>query len=170
MGEMRHWINLCEAAEEDGFLKNEDGDLLPVFHGTPNQFTTFERRPSSVPMAEIGFWFAGSRDVAQMIGWRKGNHPRIIAANLKMRHPFILNDSGVDGLTQLTRVVSPTGEVTREDVNRFRDELIAKGYDGIILRGVRADGGLTDNYIVFEPDQIQTINSPDDGKQSHGRH
>jgi hypothetical protein len=158
---MRAWITLCEAQSfaawfGDSVVVDKDHKPLQVYHGTAANFQKFERR-RSIPLAEIGFWFAASAQVAQLVAWRKGNDTRVITAYLRLEHPFVLAESGVDGLTLLVRTVAPRGEVTREAVATFRHHLIEQGHDGIILRDVMADGGRTDNYVVFSPDQIHVL-------------
>lgn len=159
---MRAWITLCEAhsfAEwfGDSVVVDKDHQPLPVYHGTATTFDKFEHR-RSIPLAEIGFWFAASSEVAQLVAWRKGNDTRVVAAYLKLERPFVLAKAGVDGLRLLVDAVAPRGEVTREAVAGFRQHLIEQGHDGIILRNVMADGGRTDNYVVFSPHQIHIIN------------
>ena len=156
--DIRRWIRLFEAVDRLSGSKvvGEDGEPLVVFHGTNAQFKRFEPK-FSIPMAGIGFWFAGSRRVAGMVAMRKGDHVRIICANLDIKNPLVLSEPGVDGLLCLVRAVSQNGDVTHQTVREYRDSIIEQGYDGIVLKDVRADGGITDNYIAFDSDQIKII-------------
>lgn len=135
-------------------IVDQNGKPLVVYHGTNASFAKFEPR-ESIPLAEIGHWFAGHEDVARMVALRKGNTPTVYGAYLNIRNPKIIDVPGVDGLLGLIREITGDGDVTREKVQKYRRKLIANGYDGIVLRNVRADGGLTDNFIVFDADQIR---------------
>lgn len=48
----------------------------------------------------------------------------------------------------------------REAVEKFREQLKAEGYDGIIIRNTRFDssifGGINTQYVVFEPEQVKS--------------
>lgn len=157
---MRPWIILCESTFDAWFghsvVVDDHGAPLEVYHGTAAKFSRFERQ-RSIPMAEIGFWFAASPIVAQLVGLLKGNDIRVIRAYLRLEHPVEFARPGADGLGLLVNAIAPKGEVTREAVTEFRNRLIAEGHDGLILRNVSADGGRTDNYVVFSPEQVHIL-------------
>lgn len=140
---------------------DEDGNRLCVHHGTNQAFEAFAPRTSTVPLAEIGFWFVADSRVAEGIALRKGSveEARVIPAHLALRNPLVLERPGVDGLRLLVEAIQGEsgGEVARDQVWAYRKRLEALGYDGIILRNVGADGGRSDNFIAFSPDQIARL-------------
>lgn len=70
-----------------------------------------------------------------------------------------------DGQTAEDANVGGTGMILNDDnsIKRYVDKLRAEGYDGIIIRGTRYDsdvmGGVNDQYVVFDPEQIKNIDN-----------
>lgn len=140
---------------------DEEGNRLCVHHGTSQSFAAFSPKRSSVPLAEIGYWFVADPLVAKAVALRKGpvTDARVIPAHLSLQNPLVLAEPGVDGLRLLLEATQgdAKGEITREQVRAYRARLEALGYDGIILRNVSADGGRSDNYIAFSAEQIARL-------------
>jgi hypothetical protein len=153
---------------------DEKGDPLVVYHGTEEDFDTFERTE------DIGFHF-GTRHVANARIGASSNAVRetlrdggpfdyqegrnVIPAYLKIENPLRLPDLNdwtpdhvIDALVE-RGIVSADDEldgieVTRE---RVRDWLAVKGYDGIVYRNsVEANGRGGDSFIVFGSSQIKS--------------
>ena len=71
----------------------------------------------------------------------------------------------VDGQTAEDANVGGIGMALRDDssVQKYVDNLKAEGYDGIIIKGTNYDsdtmGGVNDQYVVFEPEQIKNVDN-----------
>jgi hypothetical protein len=126
-----------------------NGEPLVMWHGTASDFSKFEKR-TSIPMAEIGYWFAGDPDVATMVAMRKGDSTALMPTFLSIKNPYEIPN----GLRGLVDAVS-RGSVTRDLVAAFRGR-IESAHDGILLRNVTEDGGRTDNFIAFSSTQIKS--------------
>ncbi len=96
---------------------DENGEPRVVYHGTAANFSKFEKLPS-IPMAEIGFWFAGDPNVAFLVAMRKGDSAALMPGFLSIKNPYEISN----GLRGLVDVVS-RGSVTREAITAFRDRI-----------------------------------------------
>ena len=71
----------------------------------------------------------------------------------------------VDGQTAEDANVGGIGMALRDDssVKKYVDNLKAEGYDGIIIKGTHYDsdtmGGMNDQYVVFDPEQIKNVDN-----------
>lgn len=71
----------------------------------------------------------------------------------------------VDGQTAEDANVGGIGMALRDDssVQKYVDNLKAEGYDGIIIKGTNYDsdtmGGVNDQYVVFDPEQIKNVDN-----------
>jgi hypothetical protein len=71
----------------------------------------------------------------------------------------------VDGQTAEDANVGGIGMALRDDssVQKYVDNLKAEGYDGIIIKGTNYDsdtmGGMNDQYVVFDPEQIKNVDN-----------
>lgn len=113
------------------------GMPLHVFHGTKNLFTNF-RTPA---------WFSPDFKMADGFSGELGDgirdaDSRVVTAYLRICNPFITNDW----------CVTEDRAANKQWVNRKK----RAGYDGVIFT---SDEGEVE-YIVFDPDQIRIIDTP----------
>lgn len=141
-----------------------------AFHGTAAEFTAFdEQKPRHISSYRLGFYFTDSpRHAEAYARARNGPNPRVIEVSLTMDQPLdihaLTDREVIDILPLPVRAKQELGSAFRgkngeqygllEAGVRFglRDALRAEGYDGIIYRE-----GPGVSYIVFAPDQVQTI-------------
>ena len=130
-----------------GVLKDESGNPLVVYHGSPQTFDKFEAKHISSGMYGEGFYFTNLRDDAEL--YAEGG--RVIKANLVMKNPA--------SRAVAEEVANRVGE---DDYTAIRKELQNMGYDGVIAKGT-AGGEVI--YVVFKPEQITQNEStaPDSG-------
>lgn len=109
----------------------------------------------------IAKWFAGLTEYdPNEEGYVDKDGPgRVISASLDIKNPWILNDqipnAGDDPGQDYFDVVKKEG-----GGRKFRDKLIAEGYDSVIVRGAVTnyyEDGSYDIIVVFDPKQIQVI-------------
>lgn len=122
---------------KDSKVRDENGNLLVVYHGTSENFTKFDITKSRSYKGEVdydlpGFYFTANKQEASDYG------------NVK---PFYLN---------ITNPVINELNYYREQYNSWRetyDNLIEKGFDGAIV----VEDGEVQEYIAFKPEQIKSI-------------
>lgn len=109
-----------------------------------------------------GFYFTRENEYAKKFG------DNIIKANLELKKPYIINNnSNIDDIKKLVGTNSDYSDFggntladnamwyISENPTRFRENLLNRGYDGVIVDG-------THNEIVaFSPDQIKSSNLAD---------
>lgn len=123
---------------------DENGEPLPVWHGTAKEFNIFNKRKigSNFGVDTKGFFFTSDIKEAEYSAeyMADGNGGiRIMNVFLNIRNPYILNTNGVASIFYDS---SSTDFVSIAEENKN---------DGIIVIG--KIGGML--YVVFEPEQIK---------------
>ena len=102
-----------EAYFKDSVIRDENGNLIPMYHGTRGNFTVFgDNAPSdtSNSHASVGNWFTptkeGARNFAESI-WYGDGEPRVMETYLNVKNPKIYetvdNSKAVEALTKELR-------------------------------------------------------------------
>lgn len=153
------------------------GEPAVVYHGTNKDFTTFDRDTASSktgnPNAQLGFFFTLGRAEAGRYtkDWGKegGN---VIPAHLSVKNPYEMPFKEFDDLAMAEYRGLPDAtfkdggmldDATKARMSANRDrarnaalarrnELIAEGYDGIVVKR----GKPTEEWIAFYPAQIKS--------------
>jgi hypothetical protein len=148
-------------------------DFSPDFIGTAHDEGIYGR----------GFYFTPHKSLAQSYAnsARNGTNPRVIAANLEMKNPLIMeNFNSAEDLAKYLDMEENIGDFVRSDYNgktifrpngflqktgKFKGRVQDLGHDGVIVGNNEA--------VVYSPDQIHQINQPDlyeqlTGKQNTG--
>lgn len=125
-------------------LVREDGDPLVLLHGTSEDFTVFEKL-GTTSLRPLGFWFADDPDDAEAFG------DRLMPVYLRVENPYYAN------LGKMQEAAFGDKSWAR----RFREELITKGHDGIIVRPKTEQVGrftVRDPMLVcvFDPRQVKS--------------
>lgn len=162
----------------DSKVVDSDGKPLVVYHGTTQDFASFsdEKRSGKTgnPNAQLGFFFSNMRGEANRYAenWGKqgGN---VMPVYLSIQNPYAMSYKEFDDLAMAAyRSLDPNSIVkfgdmegqraaaarlaegerlAREAALKRRDELVAEGYDGVV---VKIGGGK--EYIAFNPEQIKS--------------
>ena len=131
---------LSEAQAEffkDSKVRDEDGNLLKVYHGTNSDFTVFNRGEKNGQFGK-GIYFAADKSYA------KENGKKVVNAYLNVENPFTVTDN-TNILTAINEKFPGT------DYFEMTKVLADNGYDGIIY-----DHWENGKIIVaFEPNQIK---------------
>jgi hypothetical protein len=163
-GALKKWFG-------DSKVVDDKGDPLVVYHGTTQDFDTFE---VDAPRAGDGGVSAGDTDT----GWfgkgvyftpskraansyanqREGSN--VMPSYVKIEKPFeVLVDYADSGATTMGRALSKAGmENVGQSATRHTAWLKEQGYDGVIVRYAKEDGtpGSVGEIVAFAPDQIKS--------------
>lgn len=124
-------------------IVDEDGAPLKVYHGTANEFYTFDVEGSY----EGALYFTPNRNTAEAFANPlSGDNPHVKEVYLSIRNPKIIpfHRIEVDGGTD-------QGKMYLEFQQARKD-----GHDGVILTGVPEFGGNSDQYVAFNSNQIKS--------------
>jgi hypothetical protein len=102
-----------EAYFKDSVIRDENGNLIPMYHGTRSNFTVFgDNAPydTSNSHASVGNWFTptkeGAKNFAESI-WYGDGEPRVMETYLNVKNPKIYestdNSKAVEALTKKLR-------------------------------------------------------------------
>lgn len=140
----------------DSLVFDSVGDPMPVHHSTWFDFNQFDRMailkrftqrdPEGID--RVGFWFTGNPEATY--------GPRRMDCYLRLEKPLWMDDipGGKLSFEQLDQMIKSAGGATK-----FREEMMRKGHDGIIMSQTQLDGRSQDVFIVFEPNQIKSVNN-----------
>lgn len=118
-------------------VRDEDGNLLKVYHGTNSNFTVFNRGEKNGQFGK-GIYFSADKSYAKEIG------KKVVSAYLNIENPFTVTDN-TNILTAINEKFPGT------DYFEMTKVLADNGYDGIIY-----DHWENGKIIVaFEPNQIK---------------
>jgi hypothetical protein len=126
---------------------NADGTPITLYHGTNNP--TFNQwdssragKSSAHPTSGLGFFMTADKGAAA----RYGNN--LMALHAKIQNPYTLTDADLTSIE------------TKEDATKLRKRLMAKGYDGAVVKAP----GAKPYVIAFESKQVKfvTNESPTD--------
>jgi hypothetical protein len=119
---------------------NADGTPITLYHGTNNP--TFNQWDSSRagnasahPTSGLGFFMTADKGAAA----RYGNN--LMALHAKIQNPYTLTDADLTSIE------------TKEDANKLRKRLMAKGYDGAVVKAP----GAKPYVIAFESKQVKFV-------------
>lgn len=145
---------------KDSKVRDKDGNLLVVYHGTGSDFTVFDksRVGENYPggISDLGFYFTPYREDA--VGYasnatsdRSGR--RVMASYLNLKNPLIVEDEGWGS-------AASQADIRHSDLMRWAKD---GGHDGIIVRStdeIMDDDGTADAiYIAFNSNQIKNIDN-----------
>lgn len=80
---------------KDSVVRNENGELMPMFHGTRGEFTIFgDKSPSSSSNSHsgVGYWFTPSEEGAKNFAssiWYGDGEPKAMKTYLNMKNPKV---------------------------------------------------------------------------------
>ena len=116
-------------------IVDANGNPLVVYHGSNAEFTEFDNGTlgsgdRGVQSSQLGHFFTVSNQEAKSYG------SNVVSSFLSIKNPYITSFESI----------------REKDGFDFKQELISKGYDGVILK----DKGEPDQYIAFNPNQIKS--------------
>ena len=153
---------------KDSKVRDSSGRLLPVYHGTKDNFTVFKHghmnRNDSGYLGD-GFYFTDNIDSANSYSkWKRGNdyNSHTMEVYLNITNPLVLEHkqwATVDlqdflGLDLLTDDQKFDFKVNQEISNKLTKEVQKRGYDGIIYHNDFYDETI---YVVYNSNQIKSV-------------
>ena len=103
-----------EAYFKDSVIRDENGNLMPLYHGSNSKFTVFDssKGGQSNKSAKVGHWFTPSKEGAEKWAgraWWGDNDPTVYETYLNIKKPMVYeaidNSAQIDKLkTQLKQV------------------------------------------------------------------
>jgi GNAT superfamily N-acetyltransferase len=129
----------------DSKVVDENGDPLVVYHGTADEFDTFDLDlAGSTDEGDYGsgFYFSDKRSVAER--YPRGGAARVISAYIRVENPLILRD-----MSQLDALAGPERTWSELFANERSQALRNAGHDGLF---VESDG----EWFVLSPEQIKS--------------
>lgn len=159
-----------EAYFRDSVVRDENGNLKPLWHGTNVDFNTFEK-------GDIGFHF-GTYEQADARSRESGNQV-MMECFLNLRNPLVLEtDFGMWNANRIAEEMAKQGILSNAEYRALqsipgfaaegydspgnaalRALLEAKGYDGIQYRNTFEGEENAYSYIVFHPNQVKRVNN-----------
>ena len=153
---------------KDSKVRDSGGKLLPVYHGTKDDFTVFKHghmnRKDSGYLGD-GFYFTDNLDSANSYSkWKKGNdyNSHTMEVYLNITNPLVLEHNqwatadlqDFLGLELLTDDQKFDFKVNQEISNKLTEEVQKRGYDGIIYHNDFYDETI---YVVYDSNQIKSV-------------
>lgn len=149
----------AEQAEyfKDSKVRDKDGNLLVMYHGTGDNFTTFDRAKiggNFGQISDLGFYFTPYYEDARGYASNHRAKGHVMQAYLNITNPLIVEDEGWGSAAN-------QADVRHGDLLRWAKD---GGHDGIIVRSIDEEfldeGGNPDTvYIAFSPEQIKNVDN-----------
>lgn len=151
-------------ATKNSVVKNKNGQLIPVYHGTDADFDVFNR-------SDIGIHFGSYSQAVQRVTDKGIKEPKYKKAYLNIESPLIIDEDFYGwNAFQIAQKLNNMKLLTKDealkyvrdnktDVKKANSELTeslkSKGFDGIVYNNeIEAVNGKS--YIVFDNEQIFT--------------
>lgn len=150
---------------------DENGNPKVVYHGTPNNFNAFSKEMFGASTDRgiwgNGFYFSDSEQYAKTYEKRGDKQGRTLTVFLNIENPLFisLRNGGNEGAMYFHELMEKhftddiyeyatrTDELMSVAQERLTADVIAKGYDGII---VEYTNSIDTEYVAFEPNQIKS--------------
>lgn len=158
---------LSPAQEEffkDSKIRDENGNLKTVYHGTKSDFDEFSRRKigsaADPGLYGTGFYFSDHEGTSRNYG------DRVIKAHLNIKNPLNLgNFNSKESLAEHLRIspdiLSDSGgfiHPTTSHTSSFSSALRYAGYDGVIIPHT-TKGARGNEIVALDPEQIKYIDN-----------
>lgn len=154
---------------ENSTVRDKKGRLIPVYHGTTNDFNVFKR-------GDIGFHFGTKGAARGRVGYGKNVKIKEVYLNITNPIEFDVDLGSWDADYRLTEELYDRGILSREEAmsvlrtddgkskrntgaaNKMLVGLLKdKGYDGIVYQNYFETNKPTTSYIAFDSNQAKEI-------------
>nr|DAT22184.1 MAG TPA: PolyVal ADP-Ribosyltransferase [Caudoviricetes sp.] len=149
-----------EAFFKDSKIRDENGNLKTLYHGTKSDFDEFNRRKigsaTDPGMYGAGFYFSDHEGTSRNYG------DRVIKTHLNIKNPLNLGDfNSKESLAEHLRIspdiLSDSGgfiHPTTSHASSFSSALRYAGYDGVIIPHT-TKGARGNEIVALDPEQIK---------------
>ena len=137
---------------KDSKVRDENGALKPVYHGTKAEFTEFDISKNRVITFGNGFYFGENQEAVNT--HYAGDGGRVMEVYLDIKNPFVIEQSQLKDIDSVPSVIMETLGV--EGVTKYNIMQVLKehGYDGIHYRNKG-----NDVYVAYSPEQIKAVDN-----------
>jgi hypothetical protein len=146
---------------------DDNGNPLVVNHGSRSKFTKFEQdktNSSSNNLSSVGFWFSSTKVLElqkKLKELEKYYHSLLFSDSYQKFKTDIYKFAGKSALDANTGGLGMSLDNPKDIVKKYVAAIKQEGYNGIIIKQTKFDkeyaGGLNDQYIAFEPNQIKSV-------------
>lgn len=140
---------------KDSKVKDDNGALLVVYHGTDKEFTTFnsgEKRTTWKLNFGEGFYFTPSKSMAE----NYTENGRIMSVYVNVTNPYEIFGTWLDKMALERMSAEFNEEVTIDNVS----EVLQKhGYDGIVARNYNGSTNPIGQVMVYSGNQIKSVDN-----------
>ncbi|MBR2409352.1 MAG: hypothetical protein IKB07_10420 [Lachnospiraceae bacterium] len=137
---------------KDSKVRDENGALKPVYHGTKAEFTKFDISKNRVITFGNGFYFGENQEAVNM--HYAGDGGRVMEVYLDIKNPFVIEQSQLKDIDSVPDVIMEMLDV--EGVTKYNINQVLKehGYDGIHYRNKG-----NDVYVAYSPEQVKSVDN-----------
>lgn len=141
------------AAMAQSKVRNEDGSLKRLYHGTTKDFAAFDKKASdphyTSPQKHLGHFLTDDPSYANRYAefWGSTEGANVIPAYANLTNPKMETLDKIDEIEDKMR---------HYEAKTYRAQLEALGHDGIIFEGTTSRGKLRREFVVFDPKQIKS--------------
>ena len=150
--EFKAWFGDWEKGEGSKVV-DRYGYPMVVFHGTPDDFSSFDKEDS--------IFFTDDRYTAKQFAEKdeyKGNRGQILKCFLNIRNPYVFDADWND----YDEIPFEDEQITTDElINKLSERGLLNSHDGLIIKNIR-ESVLCDHctdYIPFSPKQIKSATS-----------
>lgn len=137
---------------KDSKVRDENGALKPVYHGTKKDFTVFDINKNKVITFGNGFYFGENQDAVNT--YYAGDNGKVMEEYINITNPFVIEQSQLKDIDSVPSVIMQTLGVENVTKDSIMQELKAHGYDGIHYKN-GAKGN--DVFVAFDSSQIKSV-------------
>lgn len=157
--------NKLTKAQQDFFkdskVRDENGKLKVVYHGTNNEFTIFDRNKSgqSNSNAKIGFWFTetkeGARKFAESVWYGNKKSPEVFEVYLDIKKPKVYesidNSNELNNLEeQMKNLKQRIRQIENKNINiEINSSAIKYASDDVELKDIAEQNGIIKKQNEF---------------------
>lgn len=153
---------------KDSKMRDGNGNLKVMYHGTKDNFNIFEHnyKKNDYGFWGKGFYFTSDINVAKdYADWKKGNNgtePKVMEVYLDIKNPLIVDKVETSAKHTIKNILGVDidtdgyATITQEESNKITQELIKRGYDGIIYTHPQ---GQTTEAMVLNSNQIKNVDN-----------
>lgn len=111
---------------KDSVVRDENGDLIPMYHGSNSDFTVFNKSKGgqSNKTAKVGFWFTPNKEGAEKWAsqsWWGDNNPKVYETYLNIKNPYVYEQ--IDNSSQIARLEEQLKNAEEEISSTYRGSL-----------------------------------------------
>jgi len=131
---------------KDSKVVDDNGKPLVVYHGSSSKFEVFKTDAPLFTQQADGVYFSSKKGAAKKYG------ENLYEVNLSIKNPLEIDGEG-KSFNELQEKLDYEIRWAEKD-----------GYDGVIIKNIKDSptgkgGSIQDTYVVFEPNQIKSVNN-----------